>query len=122
MSLIIAQRLARRLCEHCKQPEDIPRAALEEEGFTDEQIREGFTLYKAVGCDQCSDGYKGRVGIYQVMKISEEMGRIIMNNGTALDLADQAQKEGVNDLRQSGLLKVIQGVTSLEEVNRVTKD
>ena len=122
VSLIIAQRLARRLCENCKKPEDVPQAALEEEGFTDEQINEGFTLYKAVGCEQCSDGYKGRVGIYQVMKISEEMGRIIMDNGTALDLANQAAKEGVNDLRQSGLLKVIHGITSLEEVNRVTKD
>jgi type IV pilus assembly protein PilB len=122
VSLIIAQRLARRLCENCKEPEEVPRAALEEEGFTTEQINEGFTLYKAVGCDQCSGGYKGRVGIYQVMKISEEMGRIIMDNGTAIDLADQAQKEGVRDLRESGLLKVIQGVTSLEEVNRVTKD
>ena len=122
VSLIIAQRLARRLCENCKTTEEVPRAALIEEGFTEEQINEGFTLYKAVGCDQCSDGYKGRVGIYQVMKISEEMGRIIMDNGTAIDLADQARKEGVNDLRQSGLLKVIHGVTSLEEVNRVTKD
>jgi type IV pilus assembly protein PilB len=122
VTLIIAQRLARRLCEHCKKPEEIPRAALEEEGFSDQHIKEGFTLYKAVGCDQCSDGYKGRVGIYQVMKLSEEMGQIIMNNGNALDLAHQAQKEGVNDLRQSGLLKVIQGITSLEEVNRVTKD
>jgi type IV pilus assembly protein PilB len=122
VTLIIAQRLARRLCEHCKKPEEIPRAALEEEGFSDQHIKEGFTLYKAVGCDQCSDGYKGRVGIYQVMKLSEEMGQIIMNNGNALDLAQQAQKEGVNDLRQSGLLKVIQGITSLEEVNRVTKD
>jgi type IV pilus assembly protein PilB len=122
VSLIIAQRLARRLCENCKATEEVPRAALIEEGFTEEQINEGFTLYKAVGCDQCSDGYKGRVGIYQVMKISEEMGRIIMDNGTAIDLADQARKEGVNDLRQSGLLKVIHGVTSLEEVNRVTKD
>jgi type IV pilus assembly protein PilB len=122
VSLIIAQRLGRRLCEHCKEPEEIPRTALEEEGFTDEQIKEGFTLYKAVGCDQCSDGYKGRVGIYQVMPISEEMGRIIMENGNAIDLADQAQKEGIRDLRESGLLKVIQGVTSLEEVNRVTKD
>ena len=122
VSLIIAQRLGRRLCENCKESEEIPRAALEEEGFSDEQIKEGFTLYKAVGCEQCSDGYKGRVGIYQVMPISEEMGRIIMDNGTALDLADQAQKEGVRDLRQSGLLKVIQGITSLEEVNRVTKD
>ena len=122
VSLIIAQRLARRLCENCKTTEEVPRAALEEEGFTNEQINEGFTLYKAVGCDQCSDGYKGRVGIYQVMKLSEEMGQIIMNNGNALDLAAQAQKEGVHDLRQSGLLKVIHGVTSLEEVNRVTKD
>ena len=122
VSLIIAQRLGRRLCENCKEPEEIPRTALEEEGFTDEQIKEGFTLYKAVGCDQCSDGYKGRVGIYQVMPISEEMGRIIMENGNALDLATQAQKEGIRDLRESGLLKVIQGITSLEEVNRVTKD
>jgi type IV pilus assembly protein PilB len=122
VSLIIAQRLARRLCEKCKTPEEIPRAALIEEGFTEDHIDQDFTTYKAVGCDQCSEGYKGRVGIYQVMKISEEMGRIIMDNGTALDLADQAQKEGVNDLRQSGLLKVVQGVTSLEEVNRVTKD
>ncbi|MGB5519669.1 MAG: ATPase, T2SS/T4P/T4SS family, partial [Gammaproteobacteria bacterium] len=122
VSLIIAQRLARRLCENCKTAEEIPRAALEEEGFTDEQLNQGFTTYKAVGCDKCSEGYKGRVGIYQVMKISEEMGRIIMNNGTALDRADQAQKEGVNDLRQSGLIKVVQGVTSLEEINRVTKD
>ena len=122
VDLIIAQRLARRLCEHCKATEEVPRAALEEEGFTNEQITEGFTLYKAVGCDQCSDGYKGRVGIYQVMKISEDMGQIIMNNGNALDLAHQAAKEGVNDLRESGLLKVIHGVTSLEEVNRVTKD
>lgn len=122
VSLIIAQRLARRLCEHCKETEDIPRAALEEEGFTDEQIKEGITLYKAVGCEQCSDGYKGRVGIYQVMPISDQMGRIIMDNGTAIDLADQAKKEGIPDLRKSGLLKVIQGITSLEEINRVTKD
>ncbi len=122
VSLIIAQRLARRLCDHCKTIEEVPRAALEEEGFTDEQINEDFTLYKAIGCDQCSDGYKGRVGIYQVMKLSEDMGQIIMNNGNALDLAHQAHKEGINDLRQSGLLKVVQGITSLEEVNRVTKD
>ncbi len=122
VSLIIAQRLSRRLCEHCKTKEDIPKPAQEEEGFTEEQMNEGITFYKAVGCDQCSDGYKGRVGIYQVMPISEEMGRIIMENGNAIDLADQARKEGINDLRQSGLLKVIHGVTSLEEVNRVTKD
>ena len=122
VSLIIAQRLARRLCEKCKTVEDIPRAALEEEGFTEEQINAGVTLYKAVGCDQCSGGYKGRVGIYQVLPVSEEIGRIIMSNGNALDVADQAKKEGIADLRESAIKKVISGVTSLEEINRVTKD
>jgi type IV pilus assembly protein PilB len=122
VSLIIAQRLARRLCEKCKTVEDIPRAALEEEGFTEEQIDAGITLYKAVGCDQCSGGYKGRVGIYQVLPVSEEIGRIIMENGNALDVADQAKKEGISDLRESAIKKVISGVTSLEEINRVTKD
>jgi type IV pilus assembly protein PilB len=122
VSLIIAQRLARRLCEKCKTVEDIPRAALEEEGFTEEQINAGVTLYKAVGCDHCSGGYKGRVGIYQVLPVSEEIGRIIMENGNALDVADQAKKEGIPDLRESAIKKVISGVTSLEEINRVTKD
>lgn len=122
VSLIIAQRLARRLCEKCKEKEDIPEAALKEEGFNDEQIKEGITLYKAVGCDQCDGGYKGRVGIYQVLPISDEIGRIIMENGNAIDIADQAKKEGIRDLRGSALLKVLQGVTSLEEINRVTKD
>ncbi len=122
VSLIIAQRLARRLCEKCKTVEDIPRAALEEEGFTEDQINAGVTFYKAVGCDQCSGGYKGRVGIYQVLPISEEIGRIIMENGNALDVADQARKEGIPDLRESAIKKVISGVTSLEEINRVTKD
>jgi len=122
VSLIIAQRLARRLCGHCKEKADIPRPALEEEGFTDEQINAAPDLYKAVGCDQCSDGYKGRVGIYQVMPISDEIGRIIMNNGTAIDVADQAKKDGIDDLRQSAIKKVVAGLTSLEEINRVTKD
>lgn len=122
VSLIIAQRLGRRLCEKCKAPEEIPEAALEEEGFTSEQIKQGFTLYKPVGCDHCDKGYKGRVGIYQVMPVSEEIGRIIMNEGTAMDVADQAKKDGIRDLRESALLKVIQGITSLEEINRVTKD
>ncbi len=122
VSLIIAQRLARRLCNTCKEKIDIPQAALEEEGFTSEQIDAKPELYKAVGCDQCSDGYKGRVGIYQVMPISEEIGRIIMENGTALDVADQAKKDGVDDLRQSAIKKVVAGLTSLEEINRVTKD
>lgn len=122
VSLIIAQRLARRLCNNCKEKVDIPRPALEEEGFTKEQIDAKPELYKAVGCDQCSDGYKGRVGIYQVLPISEEIGRIIMENGNAIDIADQAKKEGIADLRESAIKKVIAGVTSLEEINRVTKD
>ena len=122
VSLIIAQRLARRLCTHCRKPVDIPREALLEEGFTAEEIDKGIKIYGQVGCDQCSGGYKGRVGIYQVMPISEEMGRIIMEGGNALQLADQAANEGIADLRQSGLKKVKDGVTSLDEINRVTKD
>jgi len=121
VSLIIAQRLARRLCSHCKEPVDIPKETLLDEGFKEEQL-EGATFYKAVGCDQCTDGYKGRVGIYQVMPISEEMGRIIMQGGNAIDIADQAKKEGIPDLHESALKKVLQGVTSLEEVNRVVTE
>jgi len=122
VSLIIAQRLARRLCESCKQAVDIPKEALLEEGFTEKNIADGFSVYKPVGCSNCNAGYKGRVGIYQVMKISDEMGRIIMEGGNAIDLADQAKKENIPDLRESGLRKVINGVTSIEEINRVTKD
>jgi len=122
VNLIIAQRLGRRLCENCKTVDDIPREALLEEGFTEQDIEAGLTIYKPVGCDQCDKGYKGRVGIYQVMPISDQMGRIIMSGGNANDLADQAAKEGVDDLRRSGLKKVRAGVTSLEEINRVTKD
>ncbi|WMS88660.1 type IV-A pilus assembly ATPase PilB [Pleionea litopenaei] len=121
VNLVIAQRLARRLCSHCKRVIDIPKEAQLELGFTEEQIGT-FEIYEPVGCDNCTQGYKGRVGIYQVMPVSETMGRIIMEGGNAIDIADQAAKEGVNDLRKSGLLKVIQGVTSLEEVNRVTQD
>jgi type IV pilus assembly protein PilB len=121
VNLIIAQRLARRLCSNCKKPVEIPRAALLEEGFREEELA-SLTLYGPVGCDQCADGYKGRVGIYQVMPVSETMGRIIMENGNAMQLADQAKKEGVADLRESGLKKVRDGVTSLDEINRVTKD
>jgi len=121
VNLIIAQRLARRLCSNCKKEVDIPREALLEEGFREEDVGE-LSLYSAVGCDQCADGYKGRVGIYQVMPVSEAIGRIIMENGNAMQLADQASKEGVADLRMSGLKKVQAGVTSLEEINRVTKD
>ncbi|KAA3627579.1 MAG: type IV-A pilus assembly ATPase PilB [Proteobacteria bacterium] len=119
--LIVAQRLARRLCNTCKEADDIPREALLEEGFTEDQLK-GLTVYKPVGCDQCTNGYKGRVGIYQVMPVSEETGRLIMEGGNSMQIADQAQREGYRDLRQSGLLKVVQGVTSLAEVNRVTKE
>jgi type IV pilus assembly protein PilB len=122
VSLIIAQRLARRLCSNCKAPDDLPKEALLEEGFTQAQIDEGVTVFKAVGCDNCTAGYKGRVGIYQVMPISEDMGRIIMEGGNSMMLADQAEKEGVDDLRKSGLKKVAAGLTSLEEVNRVIKE
>ena len=121
VSLIIAQRLARRLCNSCKKPADIPRETLLEEGFKEEDLP-GLKIYKAIGCDQCDSGYKGRVGIYQVMPVSDAMARIIMEGGNAIQLADQAQKEGINDLRQSGLIKVKQGITSLEDVNRVTKE
>jgi len=121
VNLIIAQRLARRLCSNCKKSIEIPKEALLEEGFKEEEIGD-VKLYSPVGCDQCAEGYKGRVGIYQVMPVSEAMGRIIMENGNAMQLADQARQEGFADLRESGLKKVRDGVTSLEEINRVTKD
>ena len=120
--LIMAQRLARRLCEHCKAPEDLPNEALFEEGFTEGDLKTGFTTYKPVGCDMCTGGYKGRVGIFQVMPVSETMGKLIMEGGSSLQLEEQADKEGVNNLRRSGLRKVMQGITSLKELNRVTKD
>ncbi len=122
VNLIIAQRLARRLCEGCKTKDDIPAKTLLDEGFTQEDIDSGMQLYKAVGCDLCDKGYKGRVGIYQVLPISEDIGRIIMSGGNAIDIADQATKEGIPDLRKSALIKTKSGVTSLEEINRVTKD
>ncbi|MGD8853903.1 MAG: type IV-A pilus assembly ATPase PilB [Gammaproteobacteria bacterium] len=121
VNLIIAQRLARRLCTNCMKPVDVPRPALLEEGFREHEL-DGLQLYGPVGCDQCLEGYKGRVGVYQVMPVSEAMGRIIMENGNSMQLAEQARKEGVADLRQSGLKKVKDGITSLEEINRVTKD
>ncbi len=121
--LIMAQRLARKLCVHCrKQLDDLPREALHKEGFTDEEIDAGLKIYGPVGCDQCTKGYKGRVGIFQVMKISEAITRLILEGGDAMQLADQAQREGVADLRQSGLRKVKSGIIGLEELNRVTKD
>ena len=119
--LIIAQRLARRLCQHCKKPVDIPKETLVEEGFSEEEAA-NMKVYGPIGCDQCTEGYKGRVGIYQVMPISEEMSKIIMENGNSLQLEEQAAKDGIADLRKSGLKKVKDGLTSLEEINRVTKD
>ncbi|MGL4834147.1 MAG: type IV-A pilus assembly ATPase PilB, partial [Shewanella sp.] len=120
VNLIIAQRLARRLCPVCKQVEDIPQDELLRLGFTDAQISKGFKAYKPVGCDLCSGGYKGRVGIYEVMKMSDEIARAIMEGGNSLQMAELAKSQGMRDLRESGLLKVIQGVTSITEVNRVT--
>jgi type IV pilus assembly protein PilB len=120
VNLIIAQRLARRLCPECKQVEDIPAHELLRLGFKQVQIDEGMTLYKPIGCDLCSAGYKGRVGIYEVMKMSDEIARTIMEGGNSLQIATQAKEQGMRDLRGSGLLKVIQGVTSITEVNRVT--
>jgi type IV pilus assembly protein PilB len=120
VNVIIAQRLARRLCTHCKAPVDIPREALLEEGFSEQAVEEGFTVYQAVGCDRCNQGYKGRVGIYQVMPITDAMKRLIMEGRNAIDIADQAKREGVRDIRESALLKVRNGITSMEEINRVT--
>ena len=119
VSLIIAQRLARRLCDNCKEVKDIPKEALIKEGFDPAEI-EKLQVFGPKGCKSCNEGYKGRVGIFQVMEVSEAMGRIIMEGGNAMQIADQAAKEGVIDLRQAGLNKVKEGVTSLEEVNRVT--
>ncbi|MBE2168311.1 MULTISPECIES: type IV-A pilus assembly ATPase PilB [unclassified Cobetia] len=127
VSLIIAQRLARRLCTHCRQPAEIPPEAMASMGFSEDNgfsaaELEAATIFRPVGCSQCTLGYKGRVGIYEVMPISDEMSRLIMREGTAIELADQARKEGLSDLRRSGLRKVMSGMTSLEEVNRITKD
>ncbi len=120
--LITAQRLARRLCS-CKRPEDIPVEALVDAGFTDEELNGTWRPLGPVGCERCKgSGYKGRVGVYQVMSISDEMRRLIMRGGNALEIADQARLEGIRDLRQSGLLKVRQGITSLEEVMAVTNE
>ncbi|MEZ5704003.1 MAG: type IV-A pilus assembly ATPase PilB [Burkholderiaceae bacterium] len=120
--LITAQRLARKLCGTCKEPLDVPRKALMEAGFKTEELDGSWTPYKPVGCSACNNGYKGRVGIYQVMPITEEIQRIILRGGSALDIAQQASKEGVRTLRESGLLKVKQGMTSLEEVLSVTNE
>ncbi|WP_070884461.1 type IV-A pilus assembly ATPase PilB [Pseudomonas argentinensis] len=121
VNLIIAQRLARKLCSSCKKEVDIPREALLEEGFPEDKIG-SFKIYGPVGCENCKGGYKGRVGIYEVVKNTPSLQRIIMEEGNSIDIAAQMRKDGFNDLRTSALVKAMQGVTSLEEVNRVTKD
>ncbi len=120
--LITAQRLARRLCENCKAQADYPREALLRAGFKEDDLDGSWRPYRAVGCSACNNGYKGRVGLYQVMPITEAIQRIILSQGTAMDIADQARKEGVRDLRQSGLVKVRAGVTTLEEVLAATNE
>ncbi len=122
VSLIIAQRLARRLCNNCKAPMKIPPEALRKEGFTQEEIDNGLQIFQATGCSQCTDGYKGRTGIYEVMPVSEQIGRIIMGGGNVLEIKEQAEREGVWGLRQAGINKVRMGLTSLDEINRVTVD
>ncbi|MFT5755921.1 MAG: type IV pilus assembly protein PilB [Alteromonadaceae bacterium] len=119
VTIIIAQRLARRLCMKCKTEDIVPKAELLEQGYLAEQLHD-IKLFKAVGCEQCTKGYKGRVGVYEVIKISPEISSIIMEGGNSLDIAKQCQKEGYNNLRQSGLIKAMSGVTSLAEINRIT--
>lgn len=123
VNLVIAQRLARRLCKNCKKPIDIPKNSLLELGFTIADLENPeYTIYKPMGCSDCRDGYKGRVGIYEVMKITPDISRIIMEGGNAIDIKDAALKNGFRDLRRSGILKVLQGVTSIQEMMRVTSE
>ena len=121
VTLVIAQRLARRLHD-CKRRIELPKPALLAEGFTEEDIAAGINLYEAVGCDECNEGYKGRTGIYQVMPLTEEIQAIILQGGNAMQIAEAALRSGIRDLRLSALLKARNGVTSLAEINRVTKD
>ena len=121
VNLIIAQRLARRLCPHCKKPIEVPKHALLKTGFREEDLS-GLVVHGAVGCDACNGGYKGRVGIYQVMPVSPAIGEIIMRGGNQLDIQRQAEKEGIPDLRRSALKKVMDGVTSLDEIERATNE
>jgi type IV pilus assembly protein PilB len=121
VSLIIAQRLARRLCKRCRQPADIPREALLQQGFTEPEVAEA-TIFEPVGCKECTKGFKGRVGVYEVVPISNAMSQMIMKQGNSMDFDKIAREEGHPDLRRSGLLKAMQGLTSLAEINRITKD
>lgn len=123
VNLVIAQRLARRLCSQCKTQIEVPRESLLQLGFTEEDLNNPeFKLYDAVGCSECREGYKGRVGVYEVMKVTPDISKIIMEDGNALQIAAASKAAGFNDLRRSGLLKVIQGLTTLQEINRVTSD
>lgn len=121
VNLIIAQRLARKLCSKCKRIHEVPREALLAEGFREEEIG-SFTLYQPIGCEDCNAGYRGRVGIYEVVKITPALQQMIMEEGNSIEIAARMRTEGFNDLRRSGLVKAMQGITSLEEINRVTKD
>jgi type IV pilus assembly protein PilB len=121
VTIVIAQRLARRLHD-CKREVKLPEHALLAEGYSHEEVAAGLKIYEAVGCPDCTEGYKGRTGIYQVMPMSEEIQAIVLEGGNAMKIAEAAQKAGIRDLRQSALLKVKNGVTSLAEINRVTKD
>lgn len=122
VNLIMAQRLGRRLCVHCKKQMNFPEQVLLSAGFKPEEVQAGLTIYGPVGCDQCTNGYKGRVGVYQVMKMTEKLQQIILNGGNAAQIAECALAEGFNDLRRSGLNKVRMGLTSLEEIDRITKE
>ena len=122
VTLVIAQRLARRLCPHCKRKMRLPDHALVAEGFSEAEVHAGFDVYEAVGCEECTEGYKGRTGIYQVMPMSDEIAAVVLAGGNAMEIARIAQEQGIRDLRASALLKVKEGVTSLAEINRVTKD
>lgn len=123
VNLVIAQRLARRLCSLCKRPADIPKPSLLEMGFSEEDLAHPeFQIFEAVGCPECREGYKGRVGIYEVMKVTPAISKIIMEDGNAIQIAEASQAAGFNNLRRSGLMKVMQGITTLQEVNRVTSE
>ena len=120
--LITAQRLTRKLCPSCKIPQDIPQQALLDAGFKPEDLDGNWTPYQPVGCPKCNKGFKGRVGIYQVMPITEAMQRLILQDASQMDIAQQAQKEGVRTMRESGLLKVKAGLTSIEEILGATNE
>ncbi len=123
VNLVIAQRLARRLCSHCKAPVEIPRQSLLEMGFTEQDLNNpDLQIFQPIGCSECREGYKGRVGVYEVMKVTPEISKIIMEDGNALEIAAASEKLGFNNLRRSGLIKVMNGLTSLQEINRVTSE